>query len=125
MAGTGVTIMLPWKSCRPGSYHGLRLFAVRPAPDTHLWVRDVVDYTERIPAQKVLLGRVFTAAIGQLPVKKQCFGAQTGQLGFRSNRAAGGLSSGIEMGRQSYAPYFTYTDDQGQLHTVWYESIVT
>ncbi|NMA54395.1 MAG: copper amine oxidase [Firmicutes bacterium] len=90
------------------------------------WVRDVVDYTlERIPAQKVLLGlgiygRDWSAA-GQ---KTVLWGPnELGNLVLDLTELLADYHPELKWDDKAMLPYFTYTDDQGQLHTVWYESI--
>ncbi len=96
-------------------------------PQTSIrWVRDVVDYTlERIPAHKVLLGlgiygRDWSDA-GRRTVL--WIPSELGSLVSDLNQLKARYNPEIKWDNEAMLPYFTYTDEKGSAHTVWYESI--
>lgn len=96
-------------------------------PQTSIrWVRDVVDYTlERIPAHKVLLGlgiygRDWSDA-GRRTVL--WIPSELGSLVSDLNQLKARYNPEIKWDSEAMLPYFTYTDEKGSAHTVWYESI--
>lgn len=94
-------------------------------PQTPLpWVREVVDYTlKRIPAQKVLLGLGLFGYDWSEAGRKSVLLARNGlSIVLYLDDILARYRPEVKWDRDACLPYFTYKDEQGQTHTVWYES---
>ncbi|MGI6129034.1 MAG: stalk domain-containing protein [bacterium] len=97
------------------------------SPQTPIyWIREVVDYAvQRIPAHKVLLG------LGTYGYDWANGGRRTvlwapselGSLVSYLEEIKARYHPEIKWDNEAMQPYFTYTDEQGSNHTVWYENI--
>ncbi|HKM39388.1 MAG TPA: stalk domain-containing protein [bacterium] len=96
-------------------------------PQTSIcWVRDVVDYTLKyISADKVLLGLGIYGRDWSASGRKTVLWcpSELGSLVHDLNDLISRYKPELKWDYKSMLPYFTYTDEQGHAHTVWYESI--
>ena len=99
----------------------------QPSPQTPIyWVREVIDYTlERIPAHKVLLGLGIYGCDWSDSGRRTVLWApsELGNLVSYLEEIKARYNPEIKWDAKAMLPYFTYTDEKGSAHTVWYESI--
>lgn len=97
------------------------------SPQTPIyWIREVVDYTlERIPANKVLLGLGIYGYDWSDTGRRTVLSApsELGNLVLYLDELKAHYNPEIKWDSEAMLPYFAYTDEQGSLHTVWYENI--
>ncbi|HHV57939.1 MAG TPA: copper amine oxidase [Firmicutes bacterium] len=95
-------------------------------PQTPLpWVREVVDYTlKRIPAEKVLLGLGIYGYDWSPAGRRTILFAHNGLDAYVSylDDILKRYRPEVKWDESAALPHFTYTDEQGQAHTVWYEN---
>lgn len=90
------------------------------------WIREVVDYTvERIPAHKVLLGLGLYGYDWANGARRTVLWApnELGNLVSYLDEIETRYNPEIKWDAEAMLPYFTYTDEKGSDHTVWYESV--
>jgi hypothetical protein len=97
-----------------------------PSPQTPLpWVREVVDYTlKRIPAEKVLLGLGLYGYDWSPAGRRTILFARNGMDAYVSylDDILSRYRPEVKWDESAALPYFTYKDEKGQDHTVWYEN---
>ncbi|HHY92362.1 MAG TPA: copper amine oxidase [Firmicutes bacterium] len=95
-------------------------------PQTPLpWVREVVDYTlKRIPARKVLLGLGLYGYDWSPAGRRTILFAHNGLDAYVAylDDILARYRPQVQWDETAALPHFTYTDEQGQAHTVWYEN---
>lgn len=94
-------------------------FGGEPGPIASLpWVKNVADYTLRqMPASKILLG------ISAYAYDWNTSGGKTASLSYAAAVSRLVRYHGLlKWNDQSSSPFYTYTDNNGQSHTVWFEN---
>lgn len=99
------------------------------SPQTPLpWVREVVDYTlKRIPADKVLLGLGLYGYDWSLAGRRTILFARNGLDAYVSylDDILNRYRPEVKWDESAALPHFSYTDEKGQTHTVWYENMAS